>query len=123
MNQEITDPKGMLQTVLAQEEALQFEHFTAEDGWQLGLLLREHLLRHGGMALLHRALRDAVLARLRRRDPLAAALEGDARAALVAQRTGLGVREVRAALDTRPPRDKREFRERIARLIDLRTRL
>jgi uncharacterized protein (UPF0303 family) len=50
MNQEITDPKNMLQTVLAQEEALQFDRFTAEDGWQLGLLLREHLLRHGGNA-------------------------------------------------------------------------
>ena len=50
MYQEITDPKGMLQTVLAQEEALQFEHFTAEDGWQLGLTLREALLRHGGNA-------------------------------------------------------------------------
>ncbi len=83
----------------------------------------EHLLRYGRFGTLHAAMRDAVLDRLRRRDPLAAALEGDARAALVAQRTGLGVREVRAALDTRPPRDTREFRERIARLIDLRTRL
>lgn len=83
----------------------------------------EHLLRYGRLSTLHRAMRDAVLDRLRRRDPLAAALEGDARAALVAQRSGLGVREVRAALDTRPPRDPREFRERIARLIDLRTRL
>ncbi len=50
MNQEITDPKGMLETVLKQEEALQFESFTAEDGWQLGLALRELVLRHGGNA-------------------------------------------------------------------------
>jgi uncharacterized protein (UPF0303 family) len=50
MNQEITDPKGMLKTVLLQEEALQFERFSAEDGWKLGLLLREHLLRHSGDA-------------------------------------------------------------------------
>lgn len=62
----------------------------------------EHLLRYGRFGTLHAAMRDAVLDRLRRRDPLAAALEGDARVALVAQRTGLGVREVRAALDTRP---------------------
>ena len=48
MNQEIADPKRMLETVLKQEDALQFDHFTAEDGWRLGLLAREHLLRHGG---------------------------------------------------------------------------
>ncbi len=83
----------------------------------------EHLARYGHLALLHRALRDAVLARLRRRDPLAAALDGEAQAAMLAPRVGLGVAEVRATLDTRPPLDSAEFRTRIARLIALRNRL
>lgn len=83
----------------------------------------EHLLRYGRMALLHRALRDAVLARLRRRDPLAAAMEGDTQAALVAQRTGDTPAAIRAVLDTRPPANLSDFRQRIARLIALRKRL
>jgi hypothetical protein len=83
----------------------------------------EHLLRYGKLAVLHRAMRDAVLARLRRRDPLAAAQEGDTQAALVAARVDLSVAQVRATLDTRPPVDASEFRHRIARLIDLRKRL
>ena len=66
---------------------------------------------------------DAVLARLRRRDPLAAAMEGDTRAALLAPRTGLAPREIRATLDTRPPAGLSEFRHRIARLAALRKRL
>lgn len=83
----------------------------------------EHLLRYGQMTLLHRALRESVLARLRRRDPLAAAQEGAAQAALLAPRTGLDAAHVRATLDTRPPADTADFRHRIARLIDLRKRL
>lgn len=83
----------------------------------------EHLHRYGRLAPLHRALREAVLARLRRRDPLAAALEDGAQAAAVAARTGLPAAEVTAALDTRPPFDAKEFRARIAGLIALRNRL
>lgn len=83
----------------------------------------EHLLRYGRMALLHRALRDAVLARLRRRDPLAAAMEGETQAALVAQRTGDTPAAIRAVLDSRPPANLSDFRQRIARLIALRKRL
>lgn len=83
----------------------------------------EHLVRYGQLALLHRALRDAVIARLRRRDPLAAALDGEAQAATLAPRVGLTVAEIRATLDTRPPSDAAEFRTRIARLIALRNRL
>lgn len=83
----------------------------------------EHLLRYGQLGALHRALLAAVQERLRRRDPLAAALDGDAQARLIAQRTGLTSTEVRAALDTRPPRDPLDFRHRIARLTDLRKRL
>lgn len=83
----------------------------------------EHLLRYGKAGALHRALRDAVLARLRRRDPLAAAQEGETQAALVAARVDMTAAQVRATLDTRPPTNATEFRHRIARLIDLRKRL
>ncbi|RZA12437.1 MAG: DUF4350 domain-containing protein [Lysobacteraceae bacterium] len=83
----------------------------------------EHLVRYGRMGVLHRALRDTVLARLRLRDPLAAALEGDTQAALVAARTGDTAVAIRAVLSTRPPATLAEFRQRIARLIDLRKRL
>ena len=83
----------------------------------------EHLLRYGKLGVLHRAMRDAVLARLRRRDPLAAAQEGETQAALVAARVDLPAGQVRATLDTRPPVNATEFRHRIARLIDLRKRL
>lgn len=83
----------------------------------------EHLVRYGHLTLLHRAMREAVLARLRRRDPLAAALDGDAQAATLAARTGLPAAELRATLDTRPPADATDFRTRIARLVALRKRL
>ena len=83
----------------------------------------EHLLRYGQLAALHRALLTAVHERLRRRDPLAAAQEGDTQASLIAKRTGLSASDVRSLLDTRPPRDAHDFRQRIARLIDLRKRL
>ncbi|MBS0227449.1 MAG: DUF4350 domain-containing protein [Proteobacteria bacterium] len=83
----------------------------------------EHLLRYGHLGALHRALLKAVHERLRRRDPLAAALEGETQAALIGKRTGLPANDVRVILDTRPPRDAHDFRHRIARLIDLRKRL
>ena len=86
-------------------------------------LIGEHLLRYGKLGVLHRALRDAVLARLRRRDPLAAAQDSETQAALVASRVAMTAAEVRATLDTRPPVNTTEFRHRIARLIDLRKRL
>lgn len=50
MNQEIPNPKEMLETVIRQEEALQCERFTAEDGWLLGQLARKVVARHGGNA-------------------------------------------------------------------------
>ena len=48
MNQEIPNAEAMLQTLIKQEEALQFERFTFDNAWQLGLVLRERLLAHGG---------------------------------------------------------------------------
>jgi len=83
----------------------------------------EHLHRYGRDALLLHALRDAVFARMRRRDPLAAALAGDAQAEAVAARTGLTADAVRAALRTVPPANASELRLRISQLIALRNRL
>ena len=83
----------------------------------------EHLRRYGQGALLHAALRENVLERLRRRDPLAAALEGRARAGAVAARTGLAAAGIEQALREPRPRDRRDFQQSMARLIDLRQRL
>jgi len=52
MKPEIQDAAKMLEVVQRQEEALQFERFTFEDGWKLGLILRERVLAHGGNAAL-----------------------------------------------------------------------
>jgi hypothetical protein len=79
----------------------------------------EHLYRYGRAHLLHQALRRHVLARIRRRDPVAASLEGQAQVAALAQRTGLPATDVADALQTPRPHDARDFRHRIARLISL----
>lgn len=83
----------------------------------------EHLHRYGRGVRLQTALRTDVLARLRRRDPLAAALTGPAQAQAVAARTGLSAQAAAATLDTRAAGDATDFRQRIARLIALRKRL
>lgn len=83
----------------------------------------EHLLRYGRLTVMHRAVRDAVLLRLRRRDAVAAAVGGDAQAALLSARLGIPAREIAATLSTRPPVDAAEFRHRISQLIALRALL
>lgn len=83
----------------------------------------EHAWRYGYGHLLHAAVRDAFLARLRRRDPVAAALDGEPQAALIAARVDLTPAQVREALSTPMPRDPAGFRSRIATLIRLRNRL
>ncbi|PBJ81726.1 hypothetical protein CMZ84_15765 [Lysobacteraceae bacterium NML93-0399] len=83
----------------------------------------EHLARYGRAPLLYDAVRDAFLDRLRRRDPLAAALEGEAGIEAIAARTGVSPREVRHALQTPRPDDAKGFRQRIARLIQMRNSL
>jgi len=83
----------------------------------------EHLRRHGLAASLHAAMREAFLARLRRRDPLAAALEGVAQAEAIAARTGLPAVDIEHALRSPRPRDGNDFRLRIARLVEMRKRL
>ena len=83
----------------------------------------EHLYRYGRAWVLHAALRERVLARLRRRDPVAAALEGATQAAAIAQRTGLHPADVERALQAPRPGDARDFRQRISALIALGRRL
>lgn len=79
----------------------------------------EHLYRYGRAHLLHQALRRHVLARIRRRDPVAASLDGQAQVTAIAQRTGLPATDVADALHSPRPFDARDFRHRIARLISL----
>jgi len=79
----------------------------------------EHLYRYGRAHLLHQALRRHVLARVRRRDPVAASLEGQAQVGALATRTGLPEQDVVDALHSPRPLDDRDFRHRIARLIAL----
>lgn len=50
MGVEIANPAAMLETVRGQEETLQLDQFTMEDGWRLGLLARDLVLAHGGNA-------------------------------------------------------------------------
>ncbi|QDH71571.1 DUF4350 domain-containing protein [Marilutibacter alkalisoli] len=87
----------------------------------------EHIYRYGYGHVLHAAVRAAFLARLRRRDPQAAALEGDAQAALIAERfkdtLTVSADDVRIALSAPPARDHAAFRSRIATLIRLRNQL
>ena len=87
----------------------------------------EHIYRYGYAHVLYDAVRAAFLARLRRRDPQAAALEGEAQAALIAERfkdtLAIGADEVRTALSTPVARDHVAFRSRIATLIRLRNQL
>jgi hypothetical protein len=83
----------------------------------------EHLFRYGRGVLLYGAVRNAFLARLRRRHPVAAALSGDAQVAAIAERSGLSDSAVRSALQTPAGHDKQAFRDRISTLIQLRNRL
>lgn len=83
----------------------------------------EHLVRYGRTTPLYNAVRAAFFDRLRRRDPLAAALEGEAGIEAIAARTGVAPRDVRQALQAPPPDDATAFRQRIARLIQMRNNL
>ncbi|RDZ26815.1 DUF4350 domain-containing protein [Lysobacter silvisoli] len=83
----------------------------------------EHAYRYGYGHLLHAAVRQAFLLRLRRRDPHAAALEGEPQAALLAERFKLAPADIRDALATPLARDHAAFRSRIATLIRLRNSL
>jgi len=82
-----------------------------------------HLVRYGRAPLLYDAVRDAFFDRLHRRDPLAAALEGDARIDAIAARTRQSPRDIREALQPPRPEDAKAFRQRVARLIRMRNAL
>lgn len=79
----------------------------------------DHLYRYGRAHLLHAALRKHVIARLRRTDAVAAALDGQAQVDRLAQRTGLPPADIADALHSPRPFDAKDFRFRIARLIAL----
>jgi hypothetical protein len=83
----------------------------------------EHLYRYGRGVMLYSAVRQAFLARLRRRDPVAAALTGEAQVAAIAERTGQPADRIRTALNVPASHDRQAFRDRISLLIQLRNRL
>ena len=84
----------------------------------------EHAYRYGYAHLLYEAVHQAFLARLRRRDPQAAALQGEPQLALLAGRfPEVPVAELRDALRAPFANDHAAFRSRIATLIRLRNRL
>ena len=83
----------------------------------------EHLFRYNKRAMLYAAVRKSFLARLRRRDPLAAALGGEPQVHAIAARAGVPAELVRTALQAPASHDKPGFRNRISTLIQLRNRI
>jgi Domain of unknown function (DUF4350) len=83
----------------------------------------EHAWRRGAARDLHAALRDAFLARLRRRDPMAWALQGDQRIDYLAAKLAVDPARVRVALVPPPVFHAESFREAMASLIQLGLRL
>jgi len=83
----------------------------------------EHLYRYGKGPLLYAAARKAFLMRLRRRDPVAAALSGEPQVDALARRFGLPAARLRRALQVPTQRERREFADRISLLMHMRNRL
>ncbi|WP_162823840.1 DUF4350 domain-containing protein [Lysobacter sp. TY2-98] len=83
----------------------------------------QHQWRYGSADVLHAALLDAFQARLRRRDPQAAALEGHLQVLRLVERTGLSEAQVTDALTPPDPRDAKALVTRIATLVRMRNRL
>lgn len=83
----------------------------------------EHLHRYGKTPLLYDAVRQAFLARLRRRAPLAAALSGDAQAHAIAEHLQWPLARVHNALQLPASQDDTALRERIRLLIQMRNQL
>ena len=81
------------------------------------------LFRYHRGVLLYVAVRQAFLLRLRRRDPVAAALAGDAQIEAIAARLSWPIETVRKAMQAPSSRDHAAFRDRISTLIELRNRL
>jgi len=83
----------------------------------------ELLFRYNKRALLYAAVRNAFLARLRRRDAVAAALSGEAQINAIAERVDISAERIRTALQSPSSHDKPAFRDRISTLIQLRNRI
>lgn len=83
----------------------------------------QHLFRYHKRAPLYFAVRQSFLARLRRRDPVAAALSGEPQISAIAERLGIPAHSVRVALQVPASHDKLAFRDRISTLIQMRNRL
>ncbi|SDZ27097.1 protein of unknown function [Lysobacter sp. yr284] len=109
---------GPLRPAPAMERRSLLEHIVASG---------EHIYRYGYGPSLYASVRAAFLLRLRRRDPYAASIEGEAQVELLAQRyknePGLGPAQIRDALAHPLARDHAAFRTRIATLIRMRNRL
>lgn len=69
--------------------------------------------------LLYQAVRTRFIAKLRRRDPVAAAQPDALQAEMIAATTGVPAATIQRALQAPPPGDAHALRERIALLIDL----
>lgn len=83
----------------------------------------EHLSRYNKRVLLYAAVRNAFLSRLRRRDPVSAALTGEAQVSALAERLGLPADAIRSALQAPASYDKATFRDRVSTLIHMRNHL
>ena len=105
---------GPLLPPLASERRSLLEHVRASGA---------HLFRYNKRAPLYFAVRQSFLARLRRRDPVAAALNGEPQVSAIAERLGIPANSVRVALQVPASHDKLAFRDRISTLIQMRNRL
>lgn len=83
----------------------------------------EHQWRYGDGDRLYEAMRDAFLSRLRRRDPQAALLAGEAQVERLAERLSMPKAQVIDALTPPEPRDAKSLLARIALLVRMRNRL
>lgn len=83
----------------------------------------EHVVRYRRSHLLHQQVLAAFNTRLQRRDPYAAALDGQARIAAIAAKTGMDPADVNNALLAPRPFDTADLRQRILLLTRLRNRL
>jgi len=105
---------GPLQASPNQDRRALLEHITATGEYMFH--------RHLGHEL-HLAVLNLFIARLRRRDPMTAALTGEAQVMALAERTKIDPQKIRQALKPGPLRQKENFFHSIATLIQLRNQL
>ena len=83
----------------------------------------QHAWRYGRADVLYDAMRASMLERLRRRDPQAAALDGEPQLVRLVDRLKLPAASMRDALQRPDPRDAKGFVARVATLVRMRNRL